>query len=121
MVKIVKMMEMEITAFDLSIQCCGKPLGHPARGITKDGYNLNGMSREEAMTIACNSLPMGTKVRLNFKDNRAQYNGVYIVRDTGGMGPGVVDLYMGDFGETPGQVTSDFGRVTVEVIIEEEG
>ena len=105
----------EATAFDLSIQCCGKPLGHPGRGLTKGGYDLNGMTREEAMTIACNSLPMGTRVRLTFTGSRAKYSGIYTVRDTGGMGPGVIDLYLGDFGEEVGPETEAFGRPEVEV------
>ncbi len=111
----VRMMEFEVTAYDLSIQCCGKPLGHPARGITRSGYNLTGMTRAEAMTIACNSLPMGARVRLIFTGSRAQYSGVYTVRDTGGMGPGVADLYMGDFGEEVSPETEAFGRVDVKV------
>ena len=113
----VRVLVMEVTAFDLSIQCCGKPLGHPGRGITKGGYDLNGMSRAGAMTIACNSLPAGTRVRMEFDGGRAIYNGIYTVRDTGDMGPGVIDLFLGDGGELPSQETIDFGRCSMEVEI----
>jgi 3D (Asp-Asp-Asp) domain-containing protein len=115
--EVVRLMEFEVTAFDLSVQCCGKPLGHPARGITKGGYNLNGMTRAQAQTIACNSLPIGARVRLIFEGSRAQYSGVYVVRDTGGMGAGVLDLFMGDFGEEVGAETEAFGRVTAKAEI----
>jgi len=104
---------MEATAYDLSIQCCGKSMSNPARGITKSGYDLNGKSREQAMTISSNDLPLGTKVYLTFDDE--QYNGVYTVRDTGNMQEGVFDLYVGDFGEKVSQTAIDFGRRTVEV------
>jgi 3D (Asp-Asp-Asp) domain-containing protein len=75
------------------------------------------MTRAQAMTIACNSLPQGARVRLTFEGSRARYSGIYTVRDTGAMGPGVIDLYLGDFGEEVGQETSDFGRVTIKAEI----
>ena len=115
--EVVRLMEFEVTAFDLSVQCCGKPLGHPARGITRSGYNLTGMTRAQAMTIACNSLPQGARVRLIFEGSRAQYSGVYVVRDTGDMGPVVIDLFMGDGGEEVSPETVEFGRVTVKAEI----
>lgn len=110
---------MLATAYDLSVHCCGKPYGHPGRGITADGTNISRLSRTEAMTVATNDLPLGTRVELTFEGNRAKYNGIYTVRDTGGMRSNVIDVYVGDFGELIGSETGEFGRHWVEVRVVE--
>lgn len=110
---------MLATAYDLSIHCCGKPYGHPGRGITADGTNISRLSRTEAMTVATNDLPLGTKVELTFEGNRAKYNGIYTVRDTGAMRSNVIDVYVGDFGELIGSETGEFGRHWVKVRVVE--
>ena len=110
---------MLATAYDLSIHCCGKPIGHPSRGITADGTDINRLARDEAMTVATNDLPLGTRVELTFEGNRAKYNGIYTVRDTGGMRSNVVDVYVGDFGELIGSETGEFGRHWVKVVVVE--
>ncbi|MDD3021829.1 MAG: 3D domain-containing protein [Alphaproteobacteria bacterium] len=107
----------EATAYDLSIQCCGKPYGHPARGITADGYDLNGKTRAEAMTVSSNDFPAGTRIRLTFNDYHSEYNGVYTVRDTGNMKRGVLDVYVGDYGEEASDEAVRFGRQSVRVEI----
>lgn len=90
-----------ITAYDLSVQSCGKPIGHPNYGLTASGFNLTGLNRTEAMTIAVdkNIIPLGSKVYLEFlDDNYAEFNGVYTARDTGGaIKKHKIDLFMGDF------------------------
>jgi 3D (Asp-Asp-Asp) domain-containing protein len=106
---------MMATAYDLSVQCCGKSIGHPARGITKSGYDLNGKSRTEAMTISSNTFPLGTRLELAFGLDRSQYNGIYTVRDTGNMKPGVIDVFVGDYGERVSNETINFGRQIVKV------
>jgi 3D (Asp-Asp-Asp) domain-containing protein len=108
---------MQATAYDLSIQCCGKPIGHPARGITKGGCDLNGKTGAEVHIVSSNDFPIGTRLKLLFPENHAQYNGIYTVEDTGNMEHGVLDIYMGDFGEKVGRETVDFGRVAVQVEI----
>ena len=115
----VQPITMLATAYDLSIHCCGKPYGHPSRGITADGTDINRLSRDEAMVVATNDLPLGTRVELTFEGNRAKYNGIYTVRDTGGMRSNVVDVYVGDFGELIGSETGEFGRHWVKVRVVE--
>ena len=112
-----KVLMFEATAYDLSIQCCGKPYGHPARGITKSGYDLNGKSREQAMTVSSNDFPAGTELELTFDDCHSEYNGIYIVRDTGNMNAGVLDVFVGDYGEEVSKEAVRFGRQTVRVEI----
>lgn len=71
------------------------------------------------MTISSNDLPLGTRVKLTFDGERSRYNGIYTVRDTGNMPKGVIDLFVGDFGEQVGQETIEFGRTQVQVQIQE--
>lgn len=93
-------MEFEVTAYDLSVQSCGKSIEHPAYGVTATGFNLANHDVESARTIAVDPdvIPLGTKVKIAFKDEDAkQYNGIYVARDTGGAIVGnKIDLFMGD-------------------------
>jgi len=112
-----KYIVMQVTAYDLSIQSCGKSYSNPSRGITRDGYNLTNKSHSEALTVSSNKFPMGTKLQLEFPESHEKYNGVYIVRDTGNFKENVLDVYVGDFGEKVGQETINFGRVDVRVLV----
>lgn len=89
-----------VSAYDLSVESCGKSRNSKGFGRTASGFNLANQSRESAMTIAADTriLKMGTKVYLNFISSHVKkYNGVYTVRDTGGAIKGrKLDLYFGD-------------------------
>lgn len=110
------------TAYDLSVQSCGKAIGHKQYGVTRSGYNISGMSREEAMVIAVdpNIIPLGAKVRIYFPEPYTHFNGVYTARDTGGAIKGnKIDVFMGDFQQNKThQDVWDFGvrKVEVEII-----
>lgn len=56
-------------------------------------------------TIACNSIPLGTTVYI-------EGYGTYVVEDTGGMGGGVIDLFVGSYDEA-----IQFGRRSANVYI----
>ena len=112
-----RILKMEATAYDLSIQCCGKAYEHPSRGITANGYDLSNMTREEAMTVSSNDFPLGTRLELVFDEPYSQFNGIYTVRDTGNMKPGVLDVFVGDYGEEVSEEAVIFGRQTVRVEI----
>lgn len=105
---------VSVTAYDLSIQSCGKQIGSHGYGVTASGYDLSNQSREEAKTIAVdpNYIPLGRKVEVIFEDEHLQkYNGIYIARDTGGAIQGHhIDIFMGDFqSEYPAEETVRFG------------
>lgn len=106
--------EVEVTAYDLSVQSCGKPIGSKGYGITASGYNLSNKSRIEARTIAVDPriIPMGKEVRVSFADPKMKkYDGIYVARDTGGAVKGYkIDLFMGDFrSHQPAAETINFG------------
>lgn len=102
----------KITAYDLTVESCGKSPSHSGYGITASGYSLKGHSHSSAMAIAVDPkvIPLGSKVRLTFKDsNYSKYNGVYTARDTGGAIKGKkIDVFLGE-GVSP-KVVSNFGR-----------
>lgn len=56
-------------------------------------------------TVACNSIPLGTTVYI-------EGYGTYVVEDTGGMGGGVIDVFVSSYDEA-----IQFGRKTAEVYI----
>lgn len=113
------------TAYDLSIACCGKALGHPQRGVTAAGVDLNGLSRTEAKVVAADPevLPLGTRIRLEFLDFRhREYDGVYRVLDTGSQVQGDhLDVFLGDFGEEQAEAVREFGRTRVRVYVLADG
>lgn len=106
---------MRATAYDLSIQCCGKGLEHPGRGITAGGKNLSGLSRAEAMTVASIDYPFGTELLISFPEPYTHYDGAYTVQDTGGFRSGTIDVFVGDYGDTVSEEAVKFGARTVQV------
>lgn len=107
------------TAYDLSVQSCGKPIGHPQYGITSNGTNIAGKTREQAMSIAVdpNVIPLGSQVKITFPEPYTHFNGIYTANDTGGGIKGKkIDIFMGDFGSNnSNQSVWDFGVREVEV------
>ena len=107
------------TAYDLSVQSCGKPIGHPQYGITSNGTNIAGKTREQAMSIAVdpNVIPLGSQVKITFPEPYTHFNGVYTANDTGSAIKGKkIDIFMGDFGNNnSNQSVWEFGVREVKV------
>lgn len=111
-----------VTAYDLSVGSCGKPIGDPEYGITATGYNLSDHTWESARTVSVDPrvIPLGSKVKVTFLNSQYQkYNGVYTARDTGGAIKGnKIDFFIGDFKDnSDSEVAYDFGRQQAEVEI----
>lgn len=107
------------TAYDLSVQSCGKPIGHAQYGITSSGASIAGKTREQAMSIAVdpNVIQLGNQVKITFPEPYTHFNGVYTANDTGGAIKGKkIDIFMGDFGSNnSNQSVWDFGVREVKV------
>ena len=111
-----------VTAYDLSIESCGKPIGSPGYGITASGKSLEGHSLWSARAIAVDPsvIPLGSQVRLAFDDmDCKKYDGIYTAVDTGGAVEGNhVDLFMGDSGSSsPSIEAMEFGCRTARAMI----
>lgn len=92
--------EFIVTAYDLSVESCGKAPNHPGYGVTASGKNLAGHTLESARAIAVdpNVIPLWSQVHIAFDDeNMKQYDGIYTAVDTGGAIKGNrIDLYVGE-------------------------
>lgn len=111
-----------VTAYDLSVESCGKPVGHPLYGTTASGYSLAGHTWYSARSIAVDPryIPLGAKVLIKFLDNKfKKYDGIYTARDTGNAIKGhKIDFFIGDFGnDEASDITWAFGKRQAEVII----
>jgi len=93
--KFIKVFKMKATAYDLSVQSCGKKKNHPQYGITNSRIRA-----KVGRTIAVDPkvIKLGTKVYVEFKSKSYQYlNGYYIAEDTGRLIKGKrIDIFMGE-------------------------
>lgn len=109
----------EATAYDLSINSCGKDRDDKYFGITANGTNLVGKTRKEAMAVAVDPevIPLGSRLMITFDEPYKHFTGVYTAVDTGSAIKGaIVDVFMGDFyNVSTHQSVWDFGRQKVKV------
>lgn len=121
--------EFEATAYDLSVESCGKKPNHPAYGITASGLNITGKNIQDRLIAADTTiLPFNSKVYIEFPETaryieldqqRIDLNGIYTVVDRGGAIKGNrIDIFFGE--DKPGekkynQMCFEFGRQQVKV------
>lgn len=110
-----------VTAYDLSVQSCGKTKSSNLYGITASGKNLTGLDLRTASTISTDPkiIPLGSIVYLYFENKNAkQYNGIYVSNDTGSAIKGnKIDLFFGDFDSNkPSPLALNFGKQSAKVI-----
>ena len=95
-----RILDVTVTAYDLSPKSCGKYEGEEGYGVTASGVDLSGHSLWSARAIAVdpNVIPLGSKVRIMFEDEDAQqYNGIYTAIDTGAAINGNrIDIFFGN-------------------------
>lgn len=66
----------KLTYYCSCSKCCGK----------SDGITASGKKAQEGITVASNSLPLGTKISIN--------GHIYTVQDRGGMASNVIDVFV---------------------------
>lgn len=104
--------KMRVTAYDLSVESCGKLPSHPLYGITASGEPVN-----EWYTVAAGpELPFGTKVYIPYFREHPN-KGIFVVQDRGGaIKSNCIDVYMAD-----GNACREFGVKQLDVwILEKE-
>lgn len=100
--------KMRVTAYDLSVESCGKLPSHPLYGITASGEPV-----KEWYTVAAGpELPFGTKIYIpHFRDK--PNGGIFVVKDRGSaIKQNCVDVYMAD-----GNACWEFGVKQLEIWI----
>ncbi len=103
-----KSMTMTSTAYDLSVESCGKTPDDPAYGITFSG------TRAKPGTVAVDPrvIPLGTRLYIESLDGRKDY-GFAVAEDTGSAVKGnIIDLFM----ESESEVAA-YGKRKVRVYI----
>lgn len=116
----------KVTAYDLSVQSCGKSRGSKGYGITATGFDLKGHTWDSARVISVDPrvIPLNSKVYIEFvDDNYKKYNNYYYAVDKGGGIIGKhIDFFIGDFqSEKPSKEALKFGKTTAYVKIINEG
>lgn len=107
-VRYKKVLVMSATAYDLTVESCGKTPDHPEYGITRSGTK----ARPGVVAVDPKVIPLGTKLYVESLDGWADY-GFASAEDTGGAIKGnKIDLFM----EDPKMVWR-FGRRNVRVYI----
>lgn len=88
----------EITAYDLSVESCGKLPASRGYGITRSGKSLKGKTwKVRAIAVDPKVIKMGSKVRITLTGWRAKYSGIYTAVDSGGAIKGNrIDLFLGE-------------------------
>lgn len=104
----VKAMEMVSTAYDLSVESCGKTPDDPEYGITRSGTQ----ARRGVVAVDPKVIPLGSRLYVESLDGREDY-GFAVAEDTGGAVKGnIIDLFM----ETEAEVAA-YGKRRVRVYI----
>lgn len=81
-------MEVEVTAYTEAEDECGKPVGHPAYGITASGEKV----RRGIIAVDTSVIPMHSKVIV---EGLGKWSGEYVAKDTGGAIVGNrIDIYV---------------------------
>lgn len=107
------------TAYDLSVDSCGRYPSDRWYGYTASGISNAGKSFEEARTIAVDPkvIPLRSKVYVEFPAPYQHKSGIFTALDTGGAIKGnKIDVFMGDFNSIrTHQSVWAFGRRQVKV------
>ena len=105
--------DFRITAYDLSVQSCGKQRWHKGYGITASGINISGKDvRNRYIAVDPRIFKLHTKIYIEFPEEvryiqtpdgeQVDLNGVYEAVDTGSAIIGQsIDLFVGE--DQPGQ------------------
>jgi 3D (Asp-Asp-Asp) domain-containing protein len=85
---------MRATAYDLTVESCGKRKGHPAYGITKSGTKA---VVGRTVAVDPNIIPLGSKLSIKFPKEYKRLDGIYIAEDTGSAVKGdIIDIFLGE-------------------------
>ncbi len=107
---------MKATAYDLSVESCGKKPGHPLYGITNSGTKAT-----VGRTVAVDPkvIPLGSRLQISFPKEYAYLDGIYIAEDTGRLIQGdKIDIFFGEDREGERKIyksTMNFGIRYVDV------
>ena len=99
--KVARTLEISATAYCICEECCDKPVGHKAYGLTKSGLNLTKCKGNPHIVAAdWDIIPQGTKIYIEVPKSSRDYlyvksdYGFATVEDEGGKIQGKkIDIY----------------------------
>lgn len=107
---------MRATAYDLSIESCGKSPEHPQYGITSSGTKA---TAGRTVAVDPEVIPLGSRVYISFPTEYSSLDGVYYAEDTGTLIKGdSIDIFFGEDKEGSREVyekAMEFGVRYVDV------
>jgi len=111
-------LRMRATAYDLSVESCGKKPDHLEYGITRTGTKA---TVGRTIAVDPNVIPLGSRVYVKFPLKYSHLDGVYLAEDTGRLVKGnMIDVFLGE--DKPGsraiyKSVMEFGIQHVEVYV----
>ncbi len=109
---------MRASAYDLSVESCGKPRNHKLYGITRSGVYA---TKGRTVAVDPKVIPLGTKLKIEFDEPYTYLNGEYIAEDTGGAIKGNwIDIFFGEDKQGERKVYNEciqFGMRSVKVYL----
>ena len=94
LIKNTKPLKMKATAYDLSVESCGKPRHHPQYGITASGVRA---TPDRTVAVDPKVIPLGSILYIEFPEEYQHMNGIYIAEDTGSAIKGNrIDIFLGE-------------------------
>ncbi len=118
----MKPIKMRATAYDLSVESCGKSRNHKEYGITRTGTRA---TPKRTVAVDPNTIPLGSLLYIEFPEEESKRNGIYVAEDTGNAVKGdIIDIYLGE--DEPGsdyvhKKCIEWGHKHVEVYILRKG
>jgi 3D (Asp-Asp-Asp) domain-containing protein len=89
-----EVMMMRATAYDLSVESCGKDRDHPEYGITYSGTRA---AAGRTVAVDPEVIPLGSTIRITFPEEYSHLNGIYVAEDTGRLIKGDrIDIFFGE-------------------------
>jgi 3D (Asp-Asp-Asp) domain-containing protein len=99
LIKNTKPLKMKATAYDLSVESCGKPRHHPQYGITASGVRAK---PDRTVAVDPKVIPLGSILYIEFPEEYQNMNGLYVAEDTGSAIKGNrIDIFLGE--DKPGE------------------
>jgi 3D (Asp-Asp-Asp) domain-containing protein len=107
-----KKLVMIATAYNLSFASCGKTSRSKDYGLTATGKRA---TARRTISVDPRTIPLGTKMYIDFGNPFDYMDGNYVAEDTGGAVKGnIIDVFMG---ETCEELVNNFGRRKVTVYL----
>ncbi|MDP4182906.1 MAG: 3D domain-containing protein [Bacillota bacterium] len=108
-------LSMVATAYDLSVESCGKSPSSPSYGITHTGTRA---TTGRTIAVDPSIIPLGSRVYISFPSPYKYLDGIYIAEDTGSKIKGdKIDIFFGEDGPGEDEVNNEAKKFGVRGVI----